>query len=79
MIRFTGNAQVAAMGSTLRRYLKEALDADAELAGAFHALAPGRQRSYVIHLNSAKKSETRIARVVALRSRILAGKGAMER
>jgi uncharacterized protein YdeI (YjbR/CyaY-like superfamily) len=105
MIRFTDNAQVAAMASTLRHYLQEAmayaaagiqppkekhlielpdemaeaLDADAELAEAFHALTPGRQRSYVIHLNSAKKSETRVARIVALRGRILAGRGAMER
>lgn len=58
--------------------LAEALVADAELANAFHALTPGRQRSYVIHLNSAKKPETRISRIVAFRSRILAGKGAME-
>ena len=42
--------------------LIEALDADAELAEAFHALTPGRQKSYAFNLNSAKKSETRIAR-----------------
>jgi uncharacterized protein YdeI (YjbR/CyaY-like superfamily) len=42
--------------------LVDALDADSELAAAFHNLTPGRQRSYVIHLNSAKKSATRIAR-----------------
>ncbi len=59
--------------------LLEALDADPELAEAFHNLTPGRQRSYVIHLNSAKKSETRIARIVACRRKILAGKGALER
>lgn len=58
--------------------LAEALEADAELANAFHALTPGRQRSYVIHLNSAKKPETRISRITASRGRILAGKGAME-
>ncbi len=59
--------------------LVEALDADPELAEAFHALTPGRQRSYVIHLGSAKKSATRIARIAKVRSRILAGKGALER
>lgn len=34
--------------------LVEALAADTELAEAFHALTLGRQRSYVIYLNSAK-------------------------
>lgn len=105
MIRFTDNAQVAAMEGTIRAYLQEAmsyaeagikppkdageielpdelveaLDADPELAEAFHSLTPGRQKSYVINLNSAKKPETRIARIVAFRDRILAGKGALER
>jgi uncharacterized protein YdeI (YjbR/CyaY-like superfamily) len=59
--------------------LVEALDADAELAEAFHALTPGRQRSYVIHLASAKKAATRVARIAKARDRILAGKGATER
>lgn len=49
------------------------------LAAAFHALTPGRQRSYVVNLSSAKKSETRLARIAAYRERILAGKGALER
>ncbi len=105
MIRFTDNAQVAAMTGVIRSYLKEAmsyadsgikpprdaneielplelaeaLDADAELAEAFHRLTPGRQRSYVINLSSAKKPETRVSRIVAFRDRILAGKGALER
>ncbi len=59
--------------------LVEALDADPELAEAFHALTPGRQKSHVIALSSAKTSATRIARIDRLRGRILAGKGAMER
>jgi uncharacterized protein YdeI (YjbR/CyaY-like superfamily) len=59
--------------------LVEALDADPELAEAFHGLTPGRQKSYVIHLASAKKSETRFARIERARDKILAGKGAMER
>ena len=32
----------------------EAMDADPELAEAFHALTPGRQNSYVIALKGAK-------------------------
>ena len=38
-----------------------------------------RQRSYVIFLSSAKKAETRVARIVACRERIMMGKGALER
>lgn len=59
--------------------LVEAMDADPELAEAFHALTPGRQRSYVINLNGAKKSATRVSRIVKFRDKILAGKGAQER
>jgi uncharacterized protein YdeI (YjbR/CyaY-like superfamily) len=59
--------------------LVDAMDADPELAEAFHALTPGRQRSYVINLNAAKKAETRVTRILGFRDRILAGKGAMER
>lgn len=63
----------------LPQELADALADDFELAEAFNNLTPGRQRSYVIHLNSAKKSETRIARIVKARDKILAGKGANER
>ena len=57
----------------------EALYSDSELAEAFHALTPGRQKSYLIALSSAKKAETRVARVEKFREKIIAGKGAMER
>jgi uncharacterized protein YdeI (YjbR/CyaY-like superfamily) len=59
--------------------LVEAMDADPDLAEAFHRLTPGRQRSYVIALNGAKASATRVARIAKYRSQILAGKGALER
>jgi uncharacterized protein YdeI (YjbR/CyaY-like superfamily) len=59
--------------------LVEALDSDPELAEAFRDLTPGRQKSYVINLNSVKKSETRTSRVAKFRAHILAGKGATER
>ncbi len=57
----------------------EALDADPELAEAFAALTPGRRKSYAFALASAKKPETRIARIAKFRDRILAGKGALDR
>ena len=59
--------------------LVEALDADPELAEAFHNLTPGRRKSYAINISSAKKAETRIARITKFRPKIMAGKGAMER
>lgn len=59
--------------------LVEALDADPEMGEAFHALTPGRQRSYALNINAAKKTETRISRIAGFRDRILAGKGANER
>jgi uncharacterized protein YdeI (YjbR/CyaY-like superfamily) len=105
MMRFTDNAQVAALEPVIRAYLKEAmgyaergivpakeaveielpdelveaLDDDPELAEAFHALTPGRQKSYVFAINGAKQLATRVARIAKYRDRILAGKGALER
>lgn len=59
--------------------LAAALDADPDLATAFGALTPGRQRSYTINLNLAKTAATRVARIAKFRPAILAGKGATER
>lgn len=59
--------------------LIDAMDGDPELAEAFNRLTPGRQRSYAFNLNSAKKRETRIARIARFRDKIIAGKGALER
>lgn len=59
--------------------LAEALDADPELAEAYHGLTPGRRKSYVINLNSAKQPATRVRRIEKFRDRIIAGKGALER
>ena len=59
--------------------LVEAMDADPELAEAFNALTPGRQRSYFFALNQAKQSATRVARIEKFRGHIMAGKGALER
>lgn len=67
-----------AAGIELPDELVEALDADTELAEAFCKLTPGRQRSYAINLNSAKRSATRIARIARFRDKIVAGKGVQD-
>ncbi len=59
--------------------LVAALDDDPALAEAFDALTPGRQRSYVINLNGAKKAETRRSRIAGFRDKIIDGKGATDR
>lgn len=59
--------------------LIEAMDSDPELVEAFHRLTPGRQKSYVIAVQSAKGDDTRRARIAKYREKILAGKGALDR
>jgi uncharacterized protein YdeI (YjbR/CyaY-like superfamily) len=51
------------------------LDDDPELAEAFHALTPGRQKGYLLHFAGAKQSATRAARVQKQVPRILKGLG----
>jgi uncharacterized protein YdeI (YjbR/CyaY-like superfamily) len=51
------------------------LDDDSELAEAFHALTPGRQKGYLLHFAAAKQSATRAARVEKHAPRILKGLG----
>jgi uncharacterized protein YdeI (YjbR/CyaY-like superfamily) len=59
--------------------LVEALDSDPDLAEAFAALTPGRQKSWALFLNDAKTSATRLSRIDKGRAKIIAGKGATER
>lgn len=59
--------------------LIEVLDADPDLAEAFHALTRGRQNSYAVNLNSAKTAATRYARIEKFRDKIMSGKGAQDR
>lgn len=59
--------------------LIEALDCDPDLAEAFNALTPGRQKSWAFHLNSTQVPATRFNRIAKARAKILAGKGALER
>jgi uncharacterized protein YdeI (YjbR/CyaY-like superfamily) len=51
------------------------LDDDPELAEAFYALTPGRQKGYLLHFAGAKQSVTRAARVEKHAPRILRGLG----
>jgi uncharacterized protein YdeI (YjbR/CyaY-like superfamily) len=51
------------------------LDDDPQLAEAFHALTPGRQKGYLLHFAGAKQSATRSARVEKQAPRILKGLG----
>lgn len=64
---------------TLPDELIEALDADPDLAEAFHALTPRRQRSWALHLTSSASPTTRRTRIEKGRAKIIAGKGATER
>lgn len=59
--------------------LTDMLKRNSKLAKAFHALTPGRQRSYVLHIKGAKQSLTRIARIEKCMPKILAGLGFNER
>jgi len=54
---------------------QQRLDADIELARAFHGLTPGRQKGYLLHFSGAKQSATRAARVEKQAPRILKGLG----
>ena len=54
---------------------RKRLDDDPELAEAFHALTPGRQKGYLLHFAGAKQSSTRSARVEKHAPRILKGLG----
>lgn len=59
--------------------LLQAMDDDPELAEAFNALTPGRQRGYCMTIGDAKQSQTRINRIAKYRDKILAGRGFNER
>ena len=55
--------------------LLDKLDADPDLAAAFHALTPGRQKGYSLYLNAARQAKTREVRALKSIPKILAGKG----
>ena len=105
-IKFTAVQDIAAVRSTLKEYVYEAieleksgakvklkkpseypvpeelqkrLDEDAALRSAFAALTPGRRKSYVFHVSSAKQAKTRASRVEKCAPMILSGVGFNER
>jgi uncharacterized protein YdeI (YjbR/CyaY-like superfamily) len=55
--------------------LRKRLDDDPELAEAFQALTPGRQKGYLLYFAGAKQAATRAARVEKHAPRILRGLG----
>jgi len=55
--------------------LQSRLDDDAVLGAAFRALTPGRRKSYIFHVSSAKQAKTRSARVEKCVPMILSGRG----
>src|SRR5579872_6226653 len=104
-IKFTSLREIAAVRSTLKDYLHEAieleesgmkidlkkpseypipeelerrLDDDAVLRSAFAALTPGRRKSYIFHVSSAKQAKTRAARAEKCVPMILSGPGSHE-
>ena len=55
--------------------LQDFLNQNSNVANAFKALTPGRQRSWVIFISGAKQSATRSNRVLKAVPKILEGKG----
>lgn len=101
-IKFTSLGEIAALRSSLKDYLCEAieleksgkkvvlkkpsdypipeelqrrLDDDAVLRSAFATLTPGRRKSYIFHISSAKQAKTRAARAEKCVPMILSGRG----
>ena len=101
-IKFTSLQEIAAVRSTLKDYVCEAieleksgkrvvlkkpsdypipeelqrkLDGNAVLRSAFAALTPGRRKSYIFHISSAKQAKTRTARAERCVPMILSGRG----
>jgi uncharacterized protein YdeI (YjbR/CyaY-like superfamily) len=101
-IKFTSLGEIAAVRSTLKDYLYEAieleksgksvvlkkpsdypipeelqrrLDASAVLRSAFAALTPGRRKSYIFYISSAKQAKTRAARAKKCAPMILSARG----
>ena len=59
--------------------LQMKLDENPALKTAFLALTPGRQRGYILYINGAKQSKTRLDRIEKYIQQILDGKGMYDR
>lgn len=55
--------------------LQIVLDDNARVRAAFDALTPGRRKSYIFHISSAKQAKTRAARAARCVPMILSGRG----
>ena len=55
--------------------LQRKLDDNAVLRSAFATLTPGRRKSYIFHVSSAKQAKTRAARAEKCVPMILSGRG----
>jgi uncharacterized protein YdeI (YjbR/CyaY-like superfamily) len=55
--------------------LQRMLDDNAVLRSAFEALTPGRRKSYIFHVSTAKQAKTRVARAEKCGPMILSGRG----
>jgi uncharacterized protein YdeI (YjbR/CyaY-like superfamily) len=55
--------------------LQRRLDDNADLKSAFATLTPGRRKSYIFHVSSAKQAKTRAARAEKCVPMILSGRG----
>ena len=55
--------------------LQRMLDDNAVLRSAFETLTPGRRKSYIFHVSSAKQAKTRAARAEKCVPMILSGRG----
>ncbi|MFQ3261688.1 YdeI/OmpD-associated family protein [Reinekea sp.] len=55
--------------------LLRVLENDPEMFEAFEALTPGRQRSYFLHVSSAKQEKTRFTRAQKCKQKVIAGLG----
>lgn len=58
--------------------LQTVLDGDTRVRAAFEALTPGRRKSYIFHIASAKQAKTRAARAERCVPLILSGRGFLE-
>jgi uncharacterized protein YdeI (YjbR/CyaY-like superfamily) len=100
-IKFTSLREIAALQSTLKDYLYEAIESEQSgkkieitnreypvpeelqrriddnpvLSSAFATLTPGRRKSYIFHVSSAKQAATRAARAERCVPMILSGRG----
>ena len=101
-VKFTSVRQIAALRSTLKEYLHEAIEcetagkkvalkkttdypvpeelqtllkANPALKSAFAALTPGRRKTHIFHISSAKQEKTRVTRAEKCVPFILSGRG----